>query len=120
MSVAPLPRRGSIVLVGFDPAVGSEAAKVRPAVVVSNNVATATALRTGGVITVVPITSNITRVHPFQTLLPADRTGLPRDSKAQSEQVRSVSVARVYAIAGWVPSELMADVDESLRLHLAL
>ncbi|MCS0499182.1 type II toxin-antitoxin system PemK/MazF family toxin [Protaetiibacter sp. 10F1B-8-1] len=113
-------RRGAIVLVGFDPVVGSEAAKSRPAVIVSNNTANAAATRANGVVTVVPITSNTTRVYPFQALLPASATGLPRDSKAQAEQVRTVSVSRIAGAAGWVPAELMGEVDEALRVHLGL
>ena len=116
-----LIRRGSIVLVSLDPAIGSEAAKTRPAVVVSNNTATATALRSeAGVVTVVPITSSISRVFPFQVLLPASETGLDHDSKAQAEQVRSVSVRRLLQPVGWIGEERMAEVDEALRLHLGL
>src|SRR6266571_6507698 len=88
-------RRGEIRWVDLDPARGQEAAKVRPAVVVSNDGANATADRLGrGVITVVPVTSNVERVYPFQVLLPAAKTGLDRDSKAQAEQVRSIAVDR--------------------------
>ncbi len=46
--------------------------------------ANASAARHGrGVITIVPVTSNVTRIMPFQTLLPADETGLRVESKAQ-------------------------------------
>jgi mRNA interferase MazF len=72
------------------------------------------------VITVVPITSNVTRVHPFQVLLGAALTGLHRDSKAQAEQVRSVDVARIGPAIGVVPALLMGEVDDALRLHLGL
>ena len=69
-------RRGEIVAVSFDPAVGSEAAKTRPAVVVSNDAANATATRLGrGVVTVVPVSSNVDRVYPFQVLVPARAPG---------------------------------------------
>jgi len=117
---AVLLRRGAIVLVSFGPATGSEAAKVRPAVLVSNNTANAAAARATGVVTVVPVTSNITRVYPFQVLLPAATTGLARDSKAQTEQLRSVSVARIRGSVGWLTTELMHELDEAMRLHLAL
>lgn len=117
---AVLLRRGAIVLVDLDPAVGSEAARSRPAIIVSNNTANAAAARTGGVVTVVPLTSNTTRVYPFQVLLPSTETGLPRDSKAQAEQVRTVAVARIRSAAGWTTSELMRQLDTALRLHLAL
>ena len=114
-------RRGDIFLVDLDPAQGSEAAKRRPAVVVSNDGANTAAARLGrGVVTVVPLTSSVTRVYPFQVLLPAVDCGLSRDSKAQAEQVRSVAVARLGERVGRVPAPLMARVDEALRLHLAL
>ena len=114
-------RRGDIHSVDLDPARGSEADKHRPAVVVSNDAANSTAARLGrGVITVVPVTSNVERVYPFQVLLPAAETGLGRDSKAQAEQVRSIAVERVGERLGVVPHAVMLDIDEALRLHLGL
>jgi mRNA interferase MazF len=114
-------RRGEIVSVSFDPVQGSEAAKARPAIVVSNDAANSTATRLGrGVITVVPVTSNITRIYPFQVLLPAHQTGLPRDSKAQAEQVRSVAVGRVSGRLGQLTAELITELDRALRVHLGL
>nr|WP_183501216.1 MULTISPECIES: type II toxin-antitoxin system PemK/MazF family toxin [Microbacterium] len=113
-------RRGQIVLADLDPAAGREAAKTRPVVIVSNNTANAAAIRSGGVVTVVPVTSNTSRVFDFQVLLPAGESGLPRDAKAQAEQVRAISVSRISAIAGWVPAEQLGALDEALRLHLAL
>lgn len=114
-------RRSDIRLVDLEPSVGSEAGKVRPAVVVSNDRANATAARLErGVVTVVPMTSNVERVYPFQVLLRADVCGIPLDSKAQAEQLRSLSVVRVGALVGRVPDQLMAELDSALRLHLAL
>jgi mRNA interferase MazF len=90
-------------------------------VIVSNDAANLAAARLGrGVVTVVPVTSNLERLHPFQVLLPARDTGLARDSKAQAEQVRSVAVERVGVKLGAVPRAIMLQVDEALRLHLAL
>jgi len=114
-------RRGDIVTVSLDPGRGSEASKTRPAIVVSNDAANATATRLArGVITVVPITSNVARVYPFQVLLPADQTGLRQDSKAQAEQIRSVAVERVGRQVGRLATAAMAELDEALRIHLAL
>jgi len=114
-------RRGEIRLVDFEPSKGSEADKRRPAILVSNDGANDTAARLGrGVVTVVPVTSNVSRVYPFQVLLSATDTGLERDSKAQAEQVRTVSVLRLGPRIGLVPAALMVGVDEALRLHLAL
>jgi mRNA interferase MazF len=114
-------QRGEIRLVNLDPVVGSQANKRRPAVVVSNDAANATAARLGrGVVTVVPVTSNVARVYPFQVKLPAKATGLRTGSKAQAEQVRSVAVQRVGPRVGRLSAEIMEQLDEALRLHLAL
>ena len=113
--------RGEILLVDLDPVRGAEANKRRPAVVVSNDGANASAMQLGrGVVTVVPVTSSIGRVYPFQVLLRARATGLRQDSKAQAEQVRSVAVQRLGPRIGRVPPATMAELDEALRLHLAL
>jgi mRNA interferase MazF len=114
-------RRAEIRLVSLDPVRGSESDKTRPAVIVSNDGANSIATRLGrGVVTVVPITSNVSRVYPFQVLLKASDCGLRQDSKAQAEQVRSVSVERVGRKAGQVPPALMARIDHALKMHLGL
>lgn len=114
-------RRTEIRLVNLDPVVGNKAARTRPGIIVSNDAANATAQRLGqGVVTVVPVTSNINNVYPFQTLLRADETGLDVDSKAQAEQVRSVAIERVGLLIGNVPFHLMDQLDDALRLHLDL
>ena len=114
-------RRGEVRLVDLDPVRGSEASKRRPAVVVSNDQANAVAERLGrGVVTVVPVTSNTTRVFPFQVLLTAGETGLDVDSKAQAEQVRAVSVDRLGPALGSVSLAATAALDDALRLHLSL
>lgn len=113
--------RGEIRLVDLDPVRGSEANKRRPAVIVSNDRANSIAARLGrGVVTVVPVTSNVDRVFPFQALLPADVTGLRQESKAQAEQVRSIAVERIGAVVGRAPADVMARLDDALRLHLQL
>ena len=113
--------RGEVRLVDLDPVRGSEANKQRPAVVVSNDRANAVAQRLGrGVVTVVPLTSNISRVFPFQVLIPIDGVGLRVASKAQAEQVRSVAVERLGPPLGQLRASLLAEIDDALRLHLNL
>ncbi|MGV0813299.1 type II toxin-antitoxin system PemK/MazF family toxin [Mycolicibacterium boenickei] len=113
--------RGEIWHVDLDPARGSEANKQRPAVIVSNDRANATARQLGrGVVTVVPVTSNTDKVYPFQVLLSATTNGLQVDSKAQAEQVRSVATQRLLRRIGQVTTDELTDIDEALRLHLAL
>ena len=109
-------------LADLSPVIGSEAAKRRPVIVVSNNAANLSAESRGrGVVTVVPVTSNTTRVYPFQVRLPADPAiGLTVESKGQAEQVRSIDVARMSQQLGRLPAALMRQLDEALRLHLEL
>lgn len=114
-------RRGDIYLVDLKPSRGTEANKLRPAILVSNDGANSTAARLGrGVVTIVPITSNIERVYPFQVRLKAAATGLRHDSKAQAEQVRSVAVERLRKQVGSLPGEVMGRLDDALRFHLTL
>jgi len=114
-------RRGEIRWVDLDPVLGAESNKRRPAVIVSNDGANTAASRLGrGVITVVPVTSNTSRVYPFQVLLAADEAGLPSNSKAQAEQVRSIAIERIGARVGQLTAPQVAALDEALRLHLAL
>ncbi len=114
-------RRGDVVWVDLDPTQGAEADKRRPAVVVSNDGANRTAQRLGrGVVTVVPVTTNTTKVFPFQVLLPARSCQLRETSKAQAEQIRSVDVRRVSDVAGRLPADLLDELDAAIRLHLGL
>jgi len=114
-------RRGEIRVVDLNPALGTEADKRRPAVIVSNDGANSMATQLGrGVVTVVPVTSNIERVYPFQVLLPATDVGLRADSKAQAEQIRSVDVRRVGDRVGVLTVELLTQLDDAMRLQLAL
>ena len=114
-------KRGEIWQVDLDPICGSEANKQRPAVIVSNDRANAAAMRVGhGVVTVVPVTSNIARIYPFQVVLRAATTGLAADSKAQAEQIRSVATERLLRQIGRVCPGDMAALDDALRLHLDL
>ena len=79
--------RGEIRVVNLEPVVGSEADKRRPAVIVSNDDANATAAMLGrGVVTIVPITSSTERVLPFvreqSVTVTAHRFGTPLDLAA--------------------------------------
>lgn len=114
-------RRGDVFLVDLEPVRGVEANKRRPAVIVTNDEANNTTRRLGrGAVTVVPITSNVSRVYPFQVFLPAAETGLSGDSKAQAEQVRSVDVARIGPRLGSLSLHLLEQLGAALRLHLDL
>jgi len=114
-------RRGEVWRVELDPARGTEASKVRPVVIVSNDARNRTAQRSGrGALTVVPLTTNVARVLPFQVLVPARAAGLDHDSKAQAEQVRSLDVERFVGRVGALDAATTASLDEALLLHIGI
>ena len=113
--------RGEIRWVDLEPVRGAESDKRRPGVVVSNDGANTTASRLGrGVVTVVPVTTNVERIYPFQVLLAARATGLARDSKAQAEQVRAVDMARLVNRVGKLSTAEVAELDGALLVHLSI
>jgi mRNA interferase MazF len=114
-------RRGDVVWVDLEPVRGTEANKRRPAVVVSNDGANSVAQRLGrGVVTVVPVTASTRQVYAFQVFLPSRCCGLAKASKAQAEQIRSVAIERIGEVAGRLPTDLLARLDDAIRLHLAI
>ena len=105
----------------MDPVIAPEQGKVRPAMVVSNDDLSIAASHLGtGMITVVPLTTNVRRILDFQVLVAPADTGLSVVSKAQPEQIRSISYSRIVRRIGGVDAETLAAVDECLRIHLAL
>ena len=114
--MSALFRRGDIVLVNFAPAREGEANFTRPAVIVTNNLVNADLF----VLVVIPLTSTIDRLYSFDLLLPLERTELNKDSKAQVNLIRHIAQTRLIKKIGFVPTDLMLELDEKIRIHLAL
>ncbi|MFT4010802.1 MAG: type II toxin-antitoxin system PemK/MazF family toxin [Nocardioidaceae bacterium] len=114
-------RRGDVWLVDLEPVIGSEADKIRPGILVSNDHANSrAAVLARGTVTVVPATRTLEPALAFHVLLPAEITGLDHDSKAQAEQVRSIDVRRLVHHIGRLSPSLLRELDVALRLHLDL
>jgi len=107
-------RRGDVYWVNLDPVIGAEVGRRRPAVVVQNEAAN----RSSSTVTVIPLTSSIDRVYPFQALVAAGEGGLSRQSKALCEQVRTLSRNRLTDRLGRLPNERMDQIREALDRHL--
>jgi mRNA interferase MazF len=107
-------RRGDVYWVNLDPVVGSEVGKRRPAVVVQNEAAN----RSSATVTVVPLSANLRHVYPFQVMIPSGEAGLPRASKAQCEQIRTVSRARLTERIGTLPAARLDQIRAALDRHL--
>jgi mRNA interferase MazF len=108
-------KRGEIYYANLSPTVGSEIDKRRPVLVVSNDANN----RAANTVTILPITSNVTRVYPFEVLLNPEDSGLPKPSKVQAQQVRTISKQRISSDAvGSLSEEIMQLVNAALKLHL--
>jgi len=111
------PRRGDIYWVALDPTVGTEIAKTRPAAVISNDIGN----RYSDRVIVAPITSQHTdRIYPFEVVVPSGEGGLQHTSKVLLDQLRSVDKLRLRSRLGTLPPERMLEVDQAIRVSLAV
>jgi mRNA interferase MazF len=109
--------RGDIYLAALDPVVGSEIAKTRPVLVVSNNINN----KYAGTVTVLPITSKkLKKTYPFELLLPKGTGNLPKDSKVKADQIRTLDKTRLVKHIGKLKSEYLKHLNEAIKIHLAL
>jgi mRNA interferase MazF len=111
-----LIKRGEVFLVNFDPTVGAEAKKTRPAVVVSNDINNAHS----PIISIAPINSQVSKVYSFEVEVLPGTGGLRSRSKIMINQTRAVDKIRLIKKLGRLPVEIMVEVDQALKLHYEL
>jgi mRNA interferase MazF len=110
-------KRGEIYYANLSPTVGSEISKRRPVLIVSNDANN----RAANTVTVLPLTSKVDRVYPFEVLVSPKESGLPLPSKVQTQQIRTISKERMFdGAAGSLNAALMRKMAEAMRLHLDL
>jgi mRNA interferase MazF len=109
-------RRGEIFLVNFDPTVGAEAKKIRPALVVSNDINN----QHSPIISIAPITSNVTKVYSFEVEVPSGSGGLKTRSKVMVNQTRAIDKIRLIKKLGSLSEKIRLKVDRALKLHYDL
>lgn len=109
-------KRGEIFYADLNPTLGSEINKIRPVLIVSsnpNNLFSDT-------ITIVPITSKISKIYPFEVYLGTIDSGLDQNSKAQCQQIRTISKRRISTKVGGVGEDVMSKINYALKIHLSL
>lgn len=110
--------RGAVLEVNLDPAIGSEANKTRPCVVIQNDIGN----RHSPVTIVAAITGaeNVPRRYPVDVLIPEGEGGLSKASVVQCNQIRTVDEARVVRTLGRLSQGTMEKIDRALKTSLSL
>jgi mRNA interferase MazF len=110
--------RGQVVEVDLDPVVGHEQGRLRPCVVVQNDVSN----RFGSTTIIVPLTDarNIGHRSPIYVLAPRGDGGLRKDSLVLCDQIRTVDQLRIGRFFGVLSPQTMTAVDRALLISLGL
>ena len=105
-------KRGEVWWINFDPAVGEEIQKKRPAVIVSNDISNKHLKR----FQVVPLTSNVDRLYPSEAYITLnDKRG-----KAMADQLATVSKLRFINKAGILSESDMEAIGKVIKIQLGL
>jgi mRNA interferase MazF len=112
MSGKKYPKRGEIYWVNLDPAVGSETQKIRPGLIVSNDIGNEASL----IVMVAPITSKVKEIYPFEVSI--EIRG--KHGKIMLNQCKALDKSRLRDKIGEVDSNTMKDVDEAIKIVFGL
>ena len=109
-------KRGDIYFVDFDPSRGAEIKKKRPALIISADEAN----RYLSTVMVIPFSTKIEKVYPFEVLVKKGESGLPADSKLKIPHMRAVDKARLTRYVGTIHEETIEAVEKAIKLHLSI
>lgn len=111
-----LPKRGEIYYVSFDPTIGVEINKTRPALIIQNDIGNMHSPAT----IVAAITSTAREAYPHEVFLKAGEGGLPKDSIVLLNQIRTIDKKRLGRKVGMISSDALKKVDRAIAISLSL
>lgn len=113
-----VPKRGDIFVVTFDPTIGSEIKKTRPALILQNDIANEYSSTT----IVAAITSHDPqdKRYPVEVFISAGEGGLDHDSLILCNQIRTIDKVRLAKKLGKVTVETMNEVDTAIEISLGM
>jgi len=110
-------RRGDIVLVNLDPVIGSEQGKIRPAVVMQNDMGN----EYSPITIIAPITSKIfSKEFPTNVKITQKESGLKEDSTVLLNQIRTIDKSRITRKISTLNAETMSRINLAIKISLAL
>ncbi|CAN5285327.1 type II toxin-antitoxin system PemK/MazF family toxin [soil metagenome] len=110
------PKRSEIYWANLDPTIGSEIAKTRPVLIVSNDINNQYA----ATVSILPITSTTSKVYPYEVLVNPEESGLKTDSKIKANQIRTIDKRRIGRKSGFLSLSKMKEINKAIIIHLEI
>ncbi len=109
--------RGDIVYVNLDPTEGSETGKIRPCLVIQNNVLNSASPTT--IIVVITSRDRFKKKYPSHVWINKSESGLTKDSTIQCEQIRTIDKGRIINKIGSIDNSYLKKVEEAIKITLS-
>ena len=106
---------GDLIMINFNPNLGAEIAKIRPGIVISNDYIN----QYSPYLIVIPLTGNINKILSFHLLINKSKTnGLDKNSKALTEQIKSIDKVRYIRKIGKLEDIYLIDLENKVSFVL--
>ncbi len=111
-------KRGDIILVDLEPVKGSETGKIRPCVIIQNDIGNKFSSTT--IVVIITSQKEISKEYPTDVWVEKDKSGLNLDSIIQGDQIRTISKERIVKKLGHFDDVIIKKIDEVIRISLGL
>jgi mRNA interferase MazF len=107
-------KRGEIYIVDLSPTIGSEISKTRPVLIISNDINN----KYASCVTILPITSKVDKIYPFEVLISENESGLRHKSKVKANQIRTIDKSRLIKKISELNINKMDEINSAVKIHL--